>query len=367
MKISKVSCFDLNFSAKKKLYMDFDNTYFPFEEKHIGSINSTIFKAMYAPFIEYKKSQNDDLEMFITTGRSQNNYIYTQNLIKESGLDYCYPDGLVSSSGANAFKFVDGKPVNIYPDNDPKAEGVIDEIKNKIHDYDGFIHFVECKINGSRDKYQNYSSEYQLSKIRPERYISIEREGKYNAQFVVSKKIDFNAVSSLITKYVQDNNLPFSVRCHLNDDYTKGFEYSIYEGQKQVPANVIFLKYSKNGEKPNKADIIKNEVKKIQDSGSDDIIIVAGDAHNDEEMLNPLNYIKGSKNINDPECRSQLAKLPLRSIICGERSELNFLRSLAEELHNKGIDIMKLAPNSRTGLFKAIKEFDEENENKNKA
>lgn len=363
MKISGISFRFPSFLGRKILYSDFDGTYFPFVRSDITPTNYDTFRNMYLPFINYKKSQGDDFELNITTGRSKNDYLHTQEKIQSANLPFCYPDGLISSNGANVFKFEGGIPISIFPENDSKAQGAADEIVKLILGSDEDIALVECKINGDEETYQEYSSEYELDKLRPEKYISVARDGKYNAEIVVSKDIDFNKVCSLVKDYVDKNALPFTVEHYENALYTKGFEYSD-NTKKEVNANVIFLKYSQNNMQADKFDIVKKEVQKIQQDNSDDFIIVAGDGFNDEKMLNPLNYIDGDKDIDNPETILKLINLPLRVIICGDDPKLNDLRELAKKLKEKGVEVIKLAPDSKTDFIKAIKEFDSENENK---
>jgi len=363
MKVPSVSHSFLSFYAKKVLYTDFDKTYFPFVRSDITPLNSEALRSMYLPFINYKQSQGDDFELNIITGRSKNDYLHTQNMIARANLDYCYPDKLISSNGANVFKFQNGIPISIFPKEDLNAQGVVDNVVELILNSDDDIVPIECKINGDEKTYQEYSSEYELDKLKPEKYISIAKDGRYNAEIVVSKNIDFEKISSIVKEYIEENELPFSVEHYENAIYTKGFEYS--DGaKKQVSANVIFLKYSPSGAQTDKFDIVKKEVNKIQKSGTEDFIIVAGDGFNDEKMLNPLNYINGNKDIENPETLSNLLNLPLRSIICGNDPKLNELRELSENLKSKGVEIIKLAPNNKTDFIKAVKEFDKDNRNK---
>lgn len=358
MRISGISHRLPAFSGRKILYTDFDKTYFPFVRSEITQSNSEAFKNMYLPFIDFKNSQGDDFELNITTGRSGNDYSHTQNLIQKAGCAYCYPNKVVSSNGANVFKFQDGTLKCISPKENSKAQGAVESIMKSISDLDKDIAVVECRINGDKATYQEYSSEGKLDKIKPEKYISIARDGKYNAEIVVSKKMDFDMVGSLVRQQVKENNLPFSVEQYENAIYTKGYEYA--SGEKtEVDANVIFLKYSPNGKQTDKFDIIKQEVKELQRKGEpDDYVIVAGDGFNDEKMLNPLNYIDGDKDIENPETLAKLSKLPLRAIVCGDDPALDNLRTLSKELGAKGVEIIKIAPDSKTDFIKAIKEFE---------
>ena len=360
MIIPKISYSFFNFSAKQRLYTDFDKTYFPFAREDIKPSSSQAFRNMYLPFIHLKQDKGDEFELVITTGRSKNDYLHTQGLIEESGLDYCYPDGLVSANGANVFRFENGVPTCIFPQEDSNAQDAIDGIVHLIQDYDKDISIIECKINGSEKMYQDYSSEAELDKTKPEKYITIARDGKYNVEMVVSKRNDFEQISALIRDYVEENNLPFALEFYETAKYTEGIEYSD-NGKQVVKAGLIFLKYAPSGIQPDKFDIIKEEVRKIQDSHSDDLIIVAGDGYNDEMMLNPLNYLEGSKDIDNPKCIEELSQLPLRSIICADDPKLESLRELSKKLKEKGLDIIKLAPDSRTDFIKAIKEFDDIN------
>ncbi len=57
------------------------------------------------------------------------------------------------------------------------------------------------------------------------KYISYVRDGKYNAEIVLSQNIDFDAINSLVKQYVQVNKLPYSIQSYQDAKYTHGFEY----------------------------------------------------------------------------------------------------------------------------------------------
>lgn len=355
---------NLNFGTKKVLFTDFDNTYFPFVRSDINPINAQYFKSMYLPFVEYKKDQNDDFKLVITTGRSKNDYLHTQGLIEQNGLDFCKPDALISSNGANVFVFKNNTVNNVFPYDDENAQSTLENILALIAEHDRDISIVECGINGDEKTYQDLSSESKLDKLtNKDKYISYVKDGKYNAEIVVSKNIDFDTITSLVKQYIQENNLPYSVESYHDAKYTPGFEYK--DGVKQeVQANVIFLKYAPNGVQPDKFDLIMKKVREIENTGTDELIIVAGDGFNDAKMLNPLNYIEGDKDIENPSTLLKLSKLPLRSIICSDDGCLDELRELAQKLSEKGIDIIKLAPDSKTDFIKVIREFDKQKNNR---
>jgi len=353
----KISAFQSmpNFYAKKTLYTDFDETYFPFTREDIKKENAPRFDRMYLPFDEFRKSQGEDFRLVVTTGRSKNDYLHTEGLIQNNNLSYCFPDKLITCNGANVFKFQNNRVVNVYPKKDDRAIGVADEIVNLIKEYDEDIKVIKCKINGDKKTYQKESSEYKLDRLKPQKYISVAKDGKYNAEIVISKNIDFFEITSLIKKYIDENDLPFIVEHHRNAVYTKGFEY-INNEKIEVRANLILLKYTQNKTLIDKLDIIKKEVKRIQENNSDEYIIIAGDGYNDMEMLNPLNYIESDKDIDNPEVLAKLQALPLKIIICGGNPVLDGLRDLASKLTEKGINIAKIAPNSSIDFIQALKD-----------
>lgn len=364
MRINTVS--KAAFCGKKILYTDFDGTYFPFKRQEIRN-NNTEIKKMYRDFDTFEKqtkANNDTFEVIVTTGRSKNDFEHTCNLFKEAGLDFYFPNGLISSNGANCF-VVDKKHnfIPIIPKDDPMAQSVVDDVVSLICENNPEVKLVECKINGDYETYQDYSSESKLDEIKPLKYLSVAKDGKYNAEIVVSKKLDFEEIKDEISQYIEEKNLPFSIEAYENAIYTSGFEYD-NDTKEKVNANVIFLKYAKDKAlNIDKFDFTQAKIKEILDSGSDDVVFVAGDDFNDEKMLNPLNYLhladssldKDDINLDNPKVMEALAKLPLKSIICGQNPKLDYLRELQKKLQEKNIDIITCAPNPKTDFANALK------------
>lgn len=355
------------FGSKTTLYTDFDGTYFPFKRDDVSIKNADKFSKMYLPFDTFKKS-DDEFKVVVTTGRSANDFLHTQEIIQNAGLDYCLPDGLISANGANSFLINknDGKIrlLDITKFDDALNIDTTEEIKSVINACAPDVFVTKCKINGKKETYGKYSSEYKLDMADEKdrlKYASIARDGKYNAEIVLSDAVDDDLIFENIKKFIDDNSLPFSVEHYKNSPFTDAVQY-FKDGTKEYSgANVIFLKYAPGAKQPDKLDIIKREVEKISASNSDtegdDLIIVSGDGFNDEGMLNPLNYIDTDDEELSEKTLQKLKKLPLRVIICGNDAKLDNLRKLGKALDDRGVHIIKCAPDTISDYPKAVEEF----------
>lgn len=358
----------IGFQSRKTLYTDFDGTYFPYIRDDIKPENESDFKRMYEPFDAFQKQSNGDSSIIVTTGRSKNDFLHTISKFLTQSLPFSVPKALISSNGANEFSIDDTKMelISVYPPYDFKMEGALDGILAFLQEKNKDASFIEVQINGDKDTYQDYSSESVLDTVplnKKGKYISVARDGRYNAEFVVSKKICFKKIQDEVREYIIKNNLPYSIECYENAKYTLGFEYN-KDRKTKVPANTIFLKYTNGSVQPDKYDIIKKQVQNILETDSNDIVIVAGDGFNDEKMLNPFSYLDlvydGEIDLDNPDVLNSLKKLPIRSIICGENPELDNLRKIASELNSKGVDIIQCAPNPKVDYINLVQQYSQQ-------
>lgn len=355
MRVNNIFSQSFSFLSKKTLYTDFDGTYFPFVSEDVKQKNRSKFEKMYLPFDTFSKSQKDDFELVVITGRSKNEFLNTQERIKQEGLPFLSPDCLISSNGSSIFlmnKRGGIKDITPRDEDDRTCKKVIDNIKRLIRKNHPDIPMVECEINGTKDKYGRHSSEAMLKRKGIKgKYISIARDGRYDAEFITSKEVNGRKLEKEIKSYIDENGLPFTVKRYKDSPFTLVPEFisghKTYKG-----ANIISVKHEKNGYRPNKSEIIKDKLRQIKETSSDEKVVVAGDAFNDFKMLNPLSYLEvymdevPDEPLKSPKALEVLRQMPLRVILCGTSSDLEELRRLAKKLSSFGIDMIKLAPDS---------------------
>ena len=131
----------------------------------------------------------------------------------------------------------------------------------------------------------------------------------------------------------------------------------------------MFIKPAPEDKQITKLYDVKNALKNVVRNNSNDLIIAAGDDSNDEEMLNPLNYldiygINIDKDLpafvilKDDRVLDAISKMPFCSIIVGSSERLNHLREMDKLLREKGINKMICIPDSldkNNGFLNAIK------------
>ena len=360
MKIYSNSFYNkLNFMRNTVLYTDFDATYFPFKRNDIQAKNVSAFNKMYLPFDTIQiseKQKGNTFNLVITTGRSKNDLLHTQELIEKAGLMYHKPQGMITSNGANVFIIKDGEIQDITPNS--SGIDLLPDIKDIVNDIDKNVSIIECKINGDKKTYGKYSSEYELEKLpkdKRRKYVSITRDGKANLEIVISKGVNDYLIAQKIETLIESNNYPFTLEHYRNSPYTKMICYD--KDKKNIEgANLILLKQKSSKGIPDKLDLIRAKLKETIDNGDDNLIIAAGDDFNDKRMLNPLNYLDlmdydtQSKTedeiLNDKKAIDILRQMPFKSIICGDSSSLKELRHLANKLDSMGIHIICQAPNT---------------------
>ena len=118
---------------------------------------------------------------------------------------------------------------------------------------------------------------------------------------------------------------------------------------------------------PNKLTQTKNEVRKIVETESNDLVIVAGNEWNDADMLNPLNYIdifdvEYNRCIDIEQLLSRddvlnaIRKLPLVSIVSSKSKNLKMILKIKKILDKKGIYKIFYAKNPESELLEKIKQ-----------
>lgn len=369
----------IDFGAKKTLYANYDGTYFPFERWQISRSNALDFSNMYLPFDTFKKS-DDEFNIVVTTGRNMNDYVNTENQIQEANINYCTPDKIITSNGANVFKLNNNRgkieAIDITETDSDQYDAIEKAIEISKEVNPDILH-LECGSNGLKETHGESSLETVIDKLGPKgrsEYISVARDGKNCVEIVFSKGADDDTAADKIQDYLEETGAPFTVEHYENSPYTIVPEY---EGRdkKYVCANLILVKRKgETGSYPDKFDTIKKEVKKAMEEKNGDMVIVASGSAEDEKMLNPMNYLDliglDKKDTSNPKLLNEgpfiqgFKRLPLRIIVTGDDPSLNHIRELAGKFEERRMPNLRLAPNTKTDFPKVVGDILKEEKNK---
>ena len=378
------------------VYSDFDKTYTPFSQAEMCKNSDTNeisrkkeFKDYFSRFKTLKDLAKDKFTLAITTGRNSSEYIFVEKKLKENNLEYFAPEILISGNGAdryikkdNEWIIDDTKNTSIQTVakgwNAAKIKNTLKQMFSKNVEN---ICFVLSGVNRTKWDYPGISVEDELEKVSlndRKNYVSFNKEQNI-IDIAFSNSLPVEKLKTIAEKFLQNNKIEAEINHYSKDNngycpqYTNGT--LSYE-----PGNRIIIKPKINNKELSKLYDVKEAVKKVITEKTDDLIIAAGDEFNDEEMLNPLNYldllgVKYDKNkplkeiLNDANLLKAINKLPLKIIIVGQSPSLSHLREMNKILRNNGIDKISCinSPNSENaGLLneiqKSILKYSDEND-----
>ena len=378
----------ISFKAGKTcVFADFDSTYTPFSHNDMCGKSVFVndknkrdcFNNYFKNFKNLKNAAKDKFSLIITTGRNAAEYIFVENALKEQNLGYFSPDGLVTSNGADIFVRKDGHWIKDEIKNktvQQKSSGwngkkIRSDLKKIISQNTTGTLVIESPVNRTKWDYPGISMQDVLEKTNApniENYISFNKNEDNIVEIAFANKIPVDNLKPLIKNYLKNqgihavfNHYPKDKNAYL-PQYDKGVVY--YE-----PGNKMVIKPEVENSPLTKLFDVKEAVKNIVYNDTNDFVIAAGDEINDEEMLNPLNYIdifgvKIDKNrsvneiLQNKEVLDALDKLPLKLIIVGDSPNLKHLKQMDRILKSKNIDIMTCInspDDKRDGLSNAIK------------
>lgn len=384
--------FSQSFKAgKTTFYTDFGGTYAPFAHNDICHVDSfhraDEFNSMYSGFNNFFSKFNDKLKLIVTTGRSKNEYDYFVKHVNDKKLNIYNPQELITRDGSNRY-FVAGNKIEQDTLRNQKVQKnsnitninlIRADVEKLIKSLCPDVVIVEAPVNKNKFEYGEKSLEHVLNQVdikKRNNYVSIAQSEPLMLEIALSKKYNLQKLKEKTEKYFEQNNIKASVNAYENDKF---LYLPIYEGDKTTyePANTIIIKPMIEDEVISKLYDVKNEVKKNIKDGTDDLVVAAGDGSNDEEMLNPLNYldlygieIDKNKNIeeilSDEKVLDALKRLPFFAIVCSNTDSLKHIRKMGEILDRKGIHKIIANDNPKKYLLKnvkqAIKTYGETNE-----
>ena len=374
-------------AGKTTVFADFDKTYTPFSHNDMCQKDVFVndqnkrnyFNNYFSNFKNLKDTAKDKFFLTITTGRNAAEYIFVENALKEQNLDYFSPDYLVTRDGADKFVKENGRWLK--EDNKDKniqekaygwnAQKIKSDLKKIISQNTKNAFVIEAPINRTKWDYPGISMQDELEKSNPyniENYVSFSKDENDIIEIAFANKLPVDKLKQLINRYLSNNEID-SVLNHYPKDNNAYFPQYDNGVVRYEPGNRMIIKPKVDNTPLTKLYDVKEAVKDVVVNDTNDFIIAAGDEINDEEMLNPLNYIDilginidKSKPINEilenGNVLDAIYKLPLKIIIVGSSPNLEHLREMDRILKSKGIDkitCINSPDDSQNGLANEIK------------
>lgn len=388
IKYNTIPASNLSFKAgKTSVYTDFDRTYTPFSHVEMcadytlpeGSEKRFLFNEYFQKIKDFSDIAKGKVLLTITTGRNVSEYKYVEQKLKDKHLNYFSPDAVITKDGGDRFVKQDNK----WCKDSQKTEAIKtstngwDALKIKIAIKDIIRQesknpvFIESPVNRTKDDYGAISLEEQFDKLsdkEKENYVSFTKDEDNSIEIAFSNKIPSAKIKEKIEDYLKKNNINAVVK-HYPQDFN-GFCPQFKNGEKLIlPGDRMFIKPAPEGKQISKLYDVKDALKKVINGSTDDLIIAAGDESNDEEMLNPLNYLDlyginidkhkpVSEILKDENALEALGKMPFAAIIVGSSKKLDHLREMDKMLREKGINKIICIPDSldkNNGFVEAIK------------
>ncbi len=375
----------VNFKAgHTSIYSDFDGTYMPYPHHQVCFTDTFVndhnqrnrFSQLYSNFKKFIQSGRKDLSFILTTGRTKAEYEYIEKKILEKNLEYYKPETLITSNGND--KYIREKNTDWSFDsarndairrkyNIPDRKLIVSDLKNILKSQIKDIVIIDTKVNKSEADYGKDSMEFALKGMDGNylnHYAAFVQDEEFRFDIAFSPNIDVHKVVGAFQKYFDERGILLKVDCNPCDKHnlTPVF-YSKYRYELK-PAATLSIEPMADNKRLTKLYDIKNDVKKIIQKSSDDLVIAAGDGDNDLDMLNPLNYLDlyGIKNDADirvllqrEEVRKALREMPFFAVITGKHSCMDGLRRIGRILDEHGIHKMIFTNDDRSGILDGIK------------
>jgi len=382
----KVDCINKNhitFTAGKvNVFSDFDGTYFPVWQPDLREISSERVEKLNTDFKEFDsftKNLKSDLDFKITTGRTFGEFKTMAELIKSKGIVMPFADSLITKNGSDEF-------VRIAKDEDFYSKGiypydyyVTNTAKDKnIETLTGWNKNIKNKLIQILNKYKlniaEHDSEYPskdhgqgslFSSVNYDNFelqndmqpksawtVGLRRDGNlklyisfpYDMLHVKERKEAYSKIQSEFEQYLNQSGVKFAKEEFLD----------------KVAGNRPTLTYMPKIESAALTKLYDTKLALKNAVINNDLVITAGDGINDLEMLNPLNYLEGSRDISNPETIKELKRLPFIGIVIkGENSGLEGLYKTFGQ-YGKIIEIEK--SKLTEGIKQAIKLHSQNNE-----
>lgn len=282
------------------LYSDFDNTFMPKEFNHNilvkqeQPLDKELFRKIFTPFNDFVSEMKEKMTFTLTSGRSYYETKYNFDKIPKD-LEVPKPQFIITSNGSDILERSGNEFNYVFSDISKKKETTIKElsgwdvtkIKMVLSDLlkaDNFS-IIESKINSSKSEYNGCSIEDLINQKQKtdSKFASIRTNEHLHMNIAFSKDTPDEIVKETETKIkksITSLKINAQTTSDINGIYSGG--YKVINISPKIDKEVLSKLFDAK-------KALQNAMK------NNDLVIVAGDASNDKEMLNIFNYIDTSK------------------------------------------------------------------------
>ena len=392
------SCKQIRFGAGNfSLYSDFDGTYMPFEHREICCHDAyknnpevkNLFNHCFFPFQNFLNKFGDKFNFIITTGRNRPEFNYFIDKLKEQGADIPKPDSLITCDGKDIFYKQGGTYPKTSIDNHKRNElnkkltwkpsSILPQIQSIVSKTQTSnkkpINVIESPINKNSTDYGDISLQYLLecNDGLKDSFASFNEGYDYSPYIVFSDNANVEYTKKQLEIFLKSNNINANVSyCKEDWDVEYGKSYQSLS-IKPYPTEGFW-----KNKKINKLIDTHKKVEDIYRNKTNDLVIVAGDAGNDEDMLNIFNYVdilgleipardQYSEFLQNKQNRELLRQLPIISIVVGTKHDLDLIRKNQDLLDQYNIGKTIYVDYGRgdtliDGVKKAVSMYSNDNE-----
>lgn len=376
MKIINLNQAKISFTAGKvSVYSDFDGTYFPESQFALQDIKPERVNELnehFKNFNRFFENTKDDIDFKITTGRTFGEYENMADIIKSKGINMPYSKSFICKNGSD--EFVRTSDFGLYSKefpysydmvNNEKTDGIKRltnwseniqiKLKNILKNFDFEIiehdseHSVKDHGNKSlfsRIAYDNFElydgiapkSDWKVG-LRRDGLLKLSISFPYDMLHSTDRKKVYNDIKSSFEEFLKSADVKFES------------EEFIDKAGGNRPTLEYYPKVE-NGALTKLYDTKQALKRAVLDN---DLVITAGDGLNDYDMLNPLNYLEGDKDLSNPQTIAKLKKLPFVGIVI--KSDEPKLKELYKKFSEFGKIIEVEKGHLQEGIIAAIKEY----------
>jgi len=286
------------------VFSDFDRTFMPATQLEFRTGEKSDFLRKYFNEVnDFLKSVKDGLKLGITTGRTFDEYKENVELSQKFGYGMPFPDRLFIKNGADEF-------LRTQNPDFPFDESITDDIKNLDYknktNWPGsevVINEIKkfCKEKGI--KYVFGGSDKGIAEHGEYSLFDGNKLGSEDGAYILGIRKDGNNrvcyTFPIAAKETSIDELKIELEARLQSLFEKNNTKFVRKKIKRLPRifDIYEPQYFPNG--ISKIYDTKIAMKKAIEEN--DLLIIAGDASNDYEMLNPMSYLEGVDPKMSPE------------------------------------------------------------------
>ena len=309
--------------GKARLYADFDGTYFPghIKECQESEEKRADFKRYFGTISDFLRKAGDSIRFTLTTGRSLSSFQDAQRKLREAGIDMRLPKALIVNDGSDEFSRVEEVPPDAMRD-DAFSWETLDTFRQErladLADWNPDVvrqrvrTFLQRQGIAYRETSKNPVLNRGLAPLESwgdsPSQAKLEREGAFQLSLSVPKK----AVDD-VARFPSQFTRAVGHRLHVSFLEKSGDQFKF-----RIRPFVEGKKLGKSHDTIRAVDAAQLQ---------DDLVLVAGNGHNDLDMLDPATYLPVFKRWETmparlkpaieqtPYLQDCLKKLPLMGIV----------------------------------------------------